>query len=207
VSTGAHTGTSATQVTVSNYSDGDAKLVPSLDLGECAPTVSAGKTYDLSEWYKSTAPTQFAVYYRTANGLWNYWTSSPWFAASGTYAQATWVTPAMPANATAISFGLNLFSNGTLTTDDLSMIGTGTAPIALRTDGAGAFTAAVTMAPPVGNGQPPRKHKGDRITKHDTVPAPVQPRLGRAGKQASQGVAPGEIVLQPFVVSPELTRG
>jgi len=113
----------------------------------------------------------------------------------------------MPATATAISFGLNLFNNGTLTTDDLSMIATGTTPAPLRADGTSAFTASVSTAPPVGNGQGPRKKKGDRITKHDTVPAPVQPRLGRAGKQASQGIAPGEVVLQPFVVSPELTRG
>ena len=101
VSTDAHTGTSATKVTVTNYADGDAKLVPMLDLGECAPTVTAGKTYSISEWYKSTAVTQFALYYRTANGLWLYWTSSPWFAPSATYTQATWVTPAMPATATA----------------------------------------------------------------------------------------------------------
>ena len=71
--------------------------MPSLDLGECAPTVTPGTTYTLGEWYKSTAVTQFALYYRTANGLWQYWTSSPWFAASATYTQATWVTPAMPA--------------------------------------------------------------------------------------------------------------
>jgi peptidoglycan/xylan/chitin deacetylase (PgdA/CDA1 family) len=207
VSTAAHTGTSAVQVTVSNYVDGDAKLVPSLDLGECAPTVSAGKTYNLSEWYTSTAPTQFALYYRTPNGLWNYWTSSPWYAASATYAQATWVTPAMPANATAISFGLNLFNNGTITTDDLSMVETGTAPAGVRAEATSAFTASTSTAPPADHGQGPRKKKGDRITKHDTVPAPIQPRLGRGGKQAAQGVAPGEVVLQPFVVSPELTRG
>ena len=34
-------------------------------------------------------------------------TSSPWFAAASLYTQATYVTPPMPATATALSFGLN----------------------------------------------------------------------------------------------------
>lgn len=209
---GGHTGTSAVQLKVTGYADGDAKLVPSLDLGECAPTVTAGKTYTISEWYKSTAPTQFALYYRTANGLWTYWTSTPWFAATATYAQAYYVTPALPAGATGLSFGLNLFSNGTLTVDDISMIQAGAAPAGLRTFQNGAANSAFAEAvmssgKPVDGVQNPRKRKGDTVTKHDTVPAPTQPRLGRAGKSAAQGLAPGDVVLQPFVVSPELTRG
>jgi hypothetical protein len=210
VTNAAHTGTSAVQLTVSNYSDGDAKLVPSLDLGECAPTVSAGQTYTLSEWYKSTSPTQFALYYRTTNGLWNYWTSSPWFASSAAYANATWVTPATPANATAISFGLNLFSNGTLTTDDMSMVQTAAAPAALRSAAgafaADAFTSAVS-AETVINNRVPKKYKGLLIRTHDTVPGPTPPRGAKVGKAPQLGFAPGDVVLQPFVVSPELTRG
>jgi hypothetical protein len=212
VSTDAHTGTSATQLTVANYTDGDAKLVPSLDLGECAPTVTPGTTYTLGQWYKSTAVTQFALYYRTANGLWQYWTSSPWFAASATYTQASWVTPPMPANATAVSFGLNLFTNGTLTTDDLSMTQTGAAPAAFRSAQAAVttptFDAVALSAKPGEKNSKPKKRKGDRITKHDAVPGPDQPRTGgRSGKNPQLGIAPGEVVLRPFVVSPELTRG
>ena len=204
----AHTGTSATQLTVSNYSDGDAKLVPSLDLGECAPTVTPGTTYTLGEWYKSTAVTQFALYYRTADGLWHYWTSSPWFAASPTYAQATWVTPPMPATATALSFGLNLFNNGTLTTDDLSMIQSGTTPAGLRS-GAAAIasmdnSSAQAVAPSPGK---PTKSKGDRVTLHNTVPAPNPGNPDKSGTNPSLGHKPGTVSLRPFVVSPELTRG
>ena len=212
VSKAAHTGTSAVQLTVSNYVDGDAKLVPSLDLGECAPTVTAGTAYTIGEWYTSTAPTQFALYYRTANGSWNYWTSSPWFASSAAYAQASWVTPAMPANATALSFGLNLFSNGTLTTDDMSMIAPGAAPAALRSTGPSASIEQALAPTPMSdkpgvNGSGSSKHKGDTVSQHDTVPGPTQPRSGRAGKSADLGFAPGDVVLQPFVVSPELARG
>jgi hypothetical protein len=97
--TNAHTGTSAAQINVTGYSSGDAKLVPALDLGQCAPTVTPGETWNLGEWYESTAVTQFALYYRTADGLWNYWTSSPWFGATSTWTQATWTTPAIPAGA------------------------------------------------------------------------------------------------------------
>ena len=213
VTTDAHTGTNAVQLTMTNYSSGDAKLVPSLDLGQCAPTVTPGTTYTIGEWYKSTAVTQFALYYRTANGLWNYWTSSPWFAAATAYTQATWVTPPVPANATALSFGLNLFNNGTLTTDDLSMIQGGTpaaAPAAFRSSTASAAAAPVSQtaalaAPP--SNKPPKKNKGDKITTHNTVPAPDGGKPDKSGRDPKQGHKPGAVVLPPFVVSPELTRG
>jgi peptidoglycan/xylan/chitin deacetylase (PgdA/CDA1 family) len=58
-----------------------------------------------------------------------YWTSSPWLAASGSYVQASFTTPVLPAGATAISFDLNLFGNGTLTTDDYAMYDTVGAPV------------------------------------------------------------------------------
>lgn len=200
--TDAHSGSTGLKVTVSNYASGDAKLVPRLDLGECAPTVTAGETWTLSEWYKSSVVTQFAVYYRTANGSWNYWTSSPWFAASSSWARATWQTPAIPAGATALSFGLNIFNNGSLTVDDFSMVRgtTAAAPAALRS-GSDALPGEQ-----VSSARGP-KNRGDVITKHDTVPAPIQPTLARPGRAADQGIAPGAVVLQPFVVSPELTRG
>ncbi|KSU76843.1 Polysaccharide deacetylase [Pseudarthrobacter enclensis] len=128
LSSGAHSGTKAVRLVMTNYSSGDSKLLPSLDTGSCAPPAVAGKTYSLRAWYTSTATTQFAVYYRNSAGAWVYWTSSPWLAAAGTYTQASFTTPALPAGATAISFGLNLFSNGTLITDDYAMYDTVGAP-------------------------------------------------------------------------------
>jgi peptidoglycan/xylan/chitin deacetylase (PgdA/CDA1 family) len=114
----AHTGTHAENLTVTNYSSGDAKLLPTLDQGTCSPTVVPGNTYNISVWYKSTGTTQFALYYRATNGTWFYWTSSPWFATASTWTQATFTTPAVPAGANGMSFGLALIANGTLTTDD-----------------------------------------------------------------------------------------
>ena len=123
-----HTGNVAERLVVTNYVDGDAKLLPTLDLGGCSPTATAGHTYTLGAWYKSTTNTQFELYYRTGLGSWTYWTSSPWFTAATTYQKATWTTPALPSGASGISFGLNLFSNGTLTTDDYEMFDVGNPP-------------------------------------------------------------------------------
>ncbi|MFF1384792.1 polysaccharide deacetylase family protein [Arthrobacter sp. NPDC058288] len=124
----ARTGTKAERLVMSNYVNGDAKLLQTLDSGSCAPPAVAGHTYSLRAWYTSTTVTQFAVYYRNSAGAWVYWTSSPWFAAVGSYTQASFTTPALPSGATAISFGLNLFRNGTLVTDDYAMYDTIGAP-------------------------------------------------------------------------------
>jgi peptidoglycan/xylan/chitin deacetylase (PgdA/CDA1 family) len=118
VSSPGHTGIVAETITMTGYTDGDAKLMPTFDTGGCSPTTTAGHTYQLGAWYKSTGVTQFEVYYRTSAGGFAYWTSSPNFAAATTWTQALWVTPALPAGATGISFGLNITSNGSLTTDD-----------------------------------------------------------------------------------------
>jgi peptidoglycan/xylan/chitin deacetylase (PgdA/CDA1 family) len=118
----AGTATAAQQLVVSGYATGDGKLLPQLDTGECAPSATPGHVYEAKAWYKAVGGvTQFDAHYRTAQGAWVYWTSSPWFAASDTWVQAKWDTPAVPADATAISIGLNLFANGTLTTDDYEL--------------------------------------------------------------------------------------
>ncbi|WP_165064143.1 polysaccharide deacetylase family protein [Marisediminicola senii] len=117
------TGTVASKITMTGYTSGDAKLLPAFDNAACAPNVTPGQTYQLGAWYTSTTATQYAVYLRTSAGVWQYWTSSPWFGASSTYTQANWTTPAIPAGFTAISFGLSIFSNGELVTDDYSIGG------------------------------------------------------------------------------------
>lgn len=128
----AHTGTIAEQLTVTGYSSGDAKLLPTLDLGTCSPTVVPGKTYNLSTWYQSTGTTQFALYYRDSSGAWFYWTSSPWFATASTWTQATFTTPPVPAGAVGMTFGLALIANGTLVTDDYSLVDPGTTQGAVK---------------------------------------------------------------------------
>src|SRR5215831_14257462 len=43
-------------------------------------------------------------------------------AAASTWTQATFTTPAVPAGANGVSFGLALIANGSLTTDDYSLV-------------------------------------------------------------------------------------
>ena len=136
------TGDRAGRLTVTEYADGEANLLPALDLGTCAPTAGAGKAYTISGWYTSTANTQFDIYIRTASGQWQYWDSSPYFAPSTTWTQATFTTGVVPEGYTGISFGLNLFSNGVLTVDDYAITaGTATTP-----------TTTATVSPATANG-------------------------------------------------------
>ena len=127
-------GATAGTVTVGNYASGDAKLLQVFDGGSCTPTVAVGRTYSVRAWYASTAVTQFAVYLRHETGVWEYWTSSPWFTATDTYAQAAWTTPPIPKGFSGISFGLNIFADGQISTDDYELYDSVGAP-ALDTAG------------------------------------------------------------------------
>ena len=122
--TDSYAGRWAQRLTITSYRSGDAKLLPQFDLGERSLPVQAGRSYTLGAWYQSTAQTQYSVYYRTWSGRWAYWMSSPYFPASPGWAHARWATPPVPAGATGLSFGLALFSNGSLTTDSYSLAAT-----------------------------------------------------------------------------------
>jgi peptidoglycan/xylan/chitin deacetylase (PgdA/CDA1 family) len=117
----AHSGNWAQNITITAYTSGDRKLVTSQQANACSPRVTPGHTYNLSAWYQSNQPTHIVAYYLNASGSWVYWTQSPAVAASSSWAQANWTTPAVPAGATAVSFGINLAAVGSLTTDDYSM--------------------------------------------------------------------------------------
>lgn len=67
-----HTGNVAEQMNMTAYTDGDQKLLPSLDLGSCAPTVTPDHTYSLRVWYTATVPAQYDVYLRNTVGGWAY---------------------------------------------------------------------------------------------------------------------------------------
>jgi peptidoglycan/xylan/chitin deacetylase (PgdA/CDA1 family) len=124
----AHTGSVAETVSISSFTSGDAKLITKQDLGQCAPSAVAGDSYVASAWYESSTPTRFVFWYRDSNGGWHYWTQSPQFPASSSWTQATWSTPAVPAGATGLSFGLDIAAVGSLTTDDYSLADSGGPP-------------------------------------------------------------------------------
>jgi hypothetical protein len=119
--TDAHTGSYAERVDVSNYSSGDSKLVVTRDLGFCTPSVSPGRRYRLTAWYKSSDPVNFTTFTRDSVGGFYFWTTSPSFPASSTWTQASWVSPTVPNGVNGLSFGLALPTNGSLTVDDLGV--------------------------------------------------------------------------------------
>ena len=124
----ARTGVAGEQLTVRNLANGAASVLVTQDLGTCAPTVTPGHTYSLRAWYMANQTTQFDLYLRDSAGNWAYSTSSPFFAASTIYTQATFTTAAIPAGTTGISFGLNMVQNGQVTTDDYALYDTVGAP-------------------------------------------------------------------------------
>lgn len=119
------TGSVAQQLAVTDHTSGDAKLMPRMDLGACSPAVRPGQRYDLGAWYRSTGPTEIAVHYRTREGSWRYWTSGPSAGPRSAWTKATWRTPPLPRDATGLSFGLALTGDGTLVTDDYSVVDAG----------------------------------------------------------------------------------
>lgn len=115
------TGRWAERATMTAYTSGDTKLVQRFDLGTCTPTAVPGTSYELSTWYVASARVQYAVFYRDQTGKWIYWINSPDFPPASAWTVARWRTPPVPARATGLSFGLALFSVGSLTTDDYSV--------------------------------------------------------------------------------------
>jgi len=120
--TDAADGTYAEKLELTSRTDGDAKLIPGWDAGNCAPLVTPGKTLSLSVSYHGTQPTFFTVYRQDSAGNWSWWTQSPPFAAGETYTTASWTTPAVPAGTRAVSFGLTLDAVGEVTTDNYSLV-------------------------------------------------------------------------------------
>lgn len=115
-------GSVAQRITITSWSSGGRRLVSAQDLGTCAPPVTAGHSYTMSAYYKATTQPRFSVYYRNASGAWIWFAQSPLLPASSTYRQATYTTPPLPAEATAISIGLTIFDVGTITIDAHTLV-------------------------------------------------------------------------------------
>ncbi|GGK22315.1 hypothetical protein GCM10010124_13490 [Pilimelia terevasa] len=120
--TGGHTGSYAQQVQVTSYTSGDRKLITHQAEAACAPEVTPGRTYRAQVWHKGswgpTTSVRMVLYYKDAEGAWKYWRTGPVRADGQTWSMAELVSPAVPAGATALSFGLALTGLGTVITDD-----------------------------------------------------------------------------------------
>ncbi len=131
-------------ITMSGLSSGDAKLVTTFDLGQCSPAAVTGDSYRLSVYYQASVPVYFTVYGRSSSGTWSYWTQSPAFGSSDGWTLATWLTPPVPATAAALSFGMTIDSDGTLSTSSYSLVDNGAgAPAAVLANHGGAFGQAM----------------------------------------------------------------
>jgi len=189
-----HSGSVASQVTITSYTSGEGKIIPTLDLGSCAPSVATGHSYVLSGWYTSTSVTQFAVYLRTTTGSWIYWTSSPWFAAASEWTQAVWQTDAIPPGYTGISFGLNIFAPGTLVTDDYSMVDAAP-PVAESVAEPLAAPAAETPVTELVPADPPAESVEEAPAAE--APAEAAPPAGSTTPPAADPAPPAEEAAPP----------
>jgi peptidoglycan/xylan/chitin deacetylase (PgdA/CDA1 family) len=158
----AHSGSFAENVTISAYTSGDRKLLQTQDLGQCAPPIKSGHSYKISQWYKGTGTIAFTVFTRNPNGGWVFCKQSPAFPASSDWKQATYVWSQPPTSAncglnigytpTAISFGLALSSQGSLTVDDAAISDNDTtAPTVALTAPADGATLSGTAVPLAAN--------------------------------------------------------
>ena len=119
----AHAGSWAEKLDLTSYTNGDRKLVNTQDAGTCAPAAIPGHTYTVTAWYKANVPARLFAYYRSG-GVWTYWATAT-FPASSSWAQATWVSPAVPSGATNLSVGMGLSSVGSVTMDDFGLFNNG----------------------------------------------------------------------------------
>ena len=109
----------AASLTLTNWASGDRKLLISQTTG-CAPTVTAGRTYQLGVWYTATRPVNLTVFRHSAAG-WTYYTDLQTLPATATFTAAQVTTPALPDGTDQLSWGLSIAGNGTVVTDDYSI--------------------------------------------------------------------------------------
>jgi hypothetical protein len=76
----------------------------------------------MTGYYRATVPPRFSVYYRTTAGTWRWFAESAPLPTSNVYRQATYTSPPMPSDATAISIGLSIFGAGSVTSDAYTLV-------------------------------------------------------------------------------------
>lgn len=117
-----HNSARAYSLTLTNRTQGDYKLIPA---DASAVAVQPGQTYNVSVWYKSTtASNSLTIFAHTASG-WGYWTDIQTLPAAANWTQVSTKTPAIPAGIDAIAWGVSIYDNGTLVTDDYSTTSNG----------------------------------------------------------------------------------
>ena len=121
VSTKAHTGTKALQITVTKAGTGDRKAMMAENT-TCAPKVTPGHQYQLGLSYMTSTPNTTITMFRhdTKTG-WQYWTDLKTLPVTATYKAASVETPVVPAGTDQVTWGVSIYGVGTLVTDDYTM--------------------------------------------------------------------------------------
>lgn len=114
LTTSGHGDNTSLDISMSSGTSGDAKWIPD------ASTVTPGQTYTYNDWYQSNVDTELDAQYTDASGNVTY-TYLATEAPSGTWAQAM-TSLTVPANVTKVSVLHILYSNGTLQTDDFTLM-------------------------------------------------------------------------------------
>lgn len=113
-----HTGSRSVKVTISNYTDGDAKW-----LFDPITTLTPGKQYRFTAWYKSNVAPKAVAMFNKADGTTQYFGLPDPFATGN--AKTTWQqysdTFTVPTDAVSTSVFLFINKNGWLQTDDYSI--------------------------------------------------------------------------------------
>ena len=123
--TDAHEGSRAVRIVVSSIESwGFHALVPTRDLGACAPQATAGHVYRFTGWVKGNAALKIWAFWQNANGGWDRvdWgpTGQTDVNATSNWTQASFTFTA-PAGARAVSAGFYVTRAGTWTIDEMSL--------------------------------------------------------------------------------------
>lgn len=115
-------GSFAMRIDMTSFTSGARRLVSMQDSGGCAPPVTPGHTYTMRAQYIANVQPIFSVYYRSTDGTWRWLSQSPRLPTSSSYVGATYTSPPMPEDATAISVGLAITGVGFIVMDDYSLV-------------------------------------------------------------------------------------
>ncbi len=138
-------GNRAYSITLSGRTEGDYKLLPT---DASSPKVQPGSIYKLSAWYKSSVDQNSVTVFAHTSSGWGYWTDIKSLPATATWTKIDTETPMIPAGIDAIAWGVSIYGNGTLITDDYSTQLKGTsAPPATGPSADGRWTVFNYQAP------------------------------------------------------------
>ncbi len=102
--------------------DDDMRLLSQQDMGTCATPAEGGQNFHFTARYKGSSYALPVAYYRDRLGNWVSWSHAPTFIEpTDDWALGSWTTPYLPDEATAVSVGLALLTEGDGYLDDIAL--------------------------------------------------------------------------------------